>query len=561
MSLFFYVFFYERRGFIIATITTTELINKVFAFCEAYSGVQFFPYQAQFAKRIIRSVLENDGDEITALFARQCIAEGSVIHDRDGKLYRIEEHPRAWKTGENSKILEIRISGGSILRCTSNHPVFTDQGWKDAGALTVGDMVSTLVEWDKFGSGKVPYKFNKYVNMHRTDEISGKLKMTEELAELLGWLTSDGSVNRKGQSVKFTNNEHTYLDRVTYLVRNNFPDIDITPYEKVNGYDLLFTTKGDKSRFNPLKDFIAMMDYDKSKFPKATNYFTRKQVIAFFKGMFPADGYVNIKNLKNVDIGLSCGNSRTYAEFNRELLNKLGIRGQIKEEWMTKSTAPFYRILICGQRNVMAFKDVIGDIYGKPIPDLSENYTRMNRLDVTLGEDNESLTFRNVVSIRDAGTSPVWDVVYPGKGWFLCGGVKVHNSGKSEVVATVAGGLSIILPILANMPMFITDKRLDLFKNGLLIGIFAPSLHQSQIAFSRMKERMFSKNAQLVMEDPEIDLTFEVSNGQNISLSHGACTTCQSASEGSNIEGKSYMIIIVDEAQDVGNFKYLKSIN
>ena len=52
-------------------VTTTELVNAIFSFCEIYSGVTLFPYQEQFSKRVIRSVLENDGEEITALFSRQ----------------------------------------------------------------------------------------------------------------------------------------------------------------------------------------------------------------------------------------------------------------------------------------------------------------------------------------------------------------------------------------------------------------------------------------------------------------------------------------------------------
>ena len=52
-------------------ITTTVLVDKIFVFCELYSGICFYPYQEQFGKRIIRSVLENDGLELTALFARQ----------------------------------------------------------------------------------------------------------------------------------------------------------------------------------------------------------------------------------------------------------------------------------------------------------------------------------------------------------------------------------------------------------------------------------------------------------------------------------------------------------
>ena len=50
-------------------ISTTDLVNSIFNFCEIYSGITLFPYQEQFSKRVIRSVLENDGEEITALFS------------------------------------------------------------------------------------------------------------------------------------------------------------------------------------------------------------------------------------------------------------------------------------------------------------------------------------------------------------------------------------------------------------------------------------------------------------------------------------------------------------
>lgn len=52
-------------------VPTTELVNRIFNFCELYSGKTMYPYQEQFSKRVIRSVLENDGEEITALFSRQ----------------------------------------------------------------------------------------------------------------------------------------------------------------------------------------------------------------------------------------------------------------------------------------------------------------------------------------------------------------------------------------------------------------------------------------------------------------------------------------------------------
>lgn len=140
-------------------------------------------------------------------------------------------------------------------------------------------------------------------------------------------------------------------------------------------------------------------------------------------------------------------------------------------------------------------------------------------------------------------------------------GLQSRQSGKSEVISTTCGGLAIILPVLANMPMFAGDKRLEGFKDGVLIGVFAPALFQAQISFNRMKTRMMSKHAEEIMADPDILLNFDTNNGQNIALTNGSIITCMSASEGSNIEGKSYHLIIVDESQDVSNFKYLKSIS
>lgn len=141
-----------------------------------------------------------------------------------------------------------------------------------------------------------------------------------------------------------------------------------------------------------------------------------------------------------------------------------------------------------------------------------------------------------------------------------------RQSGKSEVVAITVGGCAILLPVLANMPVFADDLRLSKFKFGLLIGIFAPAQQQSQIIFNRIKQYMGTDSGIAVMQDPDINVTFAANNGINLvlrfnNLNITSTITCMSASEGSNIEGKTYMLIVVDEAQDVGNFKYSKSIS
>lgn len=136
-----------------------------------------------------------------------------------------------------------------------------------------------------------------------------------------------------------------------------------------------------------------------------------------------------------------------------------------------------------------------------------------------------------------------------------------RQSGKSETIAVTVGGLMIILPELANMPMFADDPRLTMFKEGVKVGVFAPSQRQAQITYNRIKTRLQCDTAIEVLNDPEFRLEFTTSNGQTCALSNGSFVTSISASDGSNIEGESFMVIICEECQDISNFKIRKSIH
>ena len=136
-----------------------------------------------------------------------------------------------------------------------------------------------------------------------------------------------------------------------------------------------------------------------------------------------------------------------------------------------------------------------------------------------------------------------------------------RQSGKTETIAITVGGLMIILPQLANMPMFADDPRLTMFKDGFWVGIFAPSQRQAQITYRRMKSRIQCKESITILEDPDFRLEFTTSNGQTVALSNGSFVTAISASDGSNIEGESFKFIICEEAQDISNYKIRKSIH
>lgn len=135
-----------------------------------------------------------------------------------------------------------------------------------------------------------------------------------------------------------------------------------------------------------------------------------------------------------------------------------------------------------------------------------------------------------------------------------------RQSGKTETVAVILGGCMVILPTLAKaMPDL---YEIGMFKDGLMVGLFAPSNEQSFTAFSRIRERIRSKNAQMIMNDVEIDTYLENDGkGNPMMLSNGSFVRMQTAAKQANIESKSYHVVLIDEAQDCDNTKVKKSIH
>ena len=136
-----------------------------------------------------------------------------------------------------------------------------------------------------------------------------------------------------------------------------------------------------------------------------------------------------------------------------------------------------------------------------------------------------------------------------------------RQMGKTHTVSRTVGGLMIILPKLANRPMFVTDKRLQMFQNGLWVGIFAPSLRQAQNTYGRLRDALQSETAIAILSDPDFNYSFSTSNGQTVALTNGSFCSAVSASDGANIEGDSYKLIICEECQDISTFKIRKSIH
>ena len=123
-----------------------RIIDKMMEFMKLLVGHELYDYQKPFARRIMESVIIGDGEELTALAARQCLDGDTVVFRRDGSAVRLRNHENAWSTGVKST-KRYKVQGNVEVIATNNHPIMTDRGWVPAGDLDLEDKVAVLSCW------------------------------------------------------------------------------------------------------------------------------------------------------------------------------------------------------------------------------------------------------------------------------------------------------------------------------------------------------------------------------------------------------------------------------
>lgn len=468
-------------------LSTAVLVDKVYQFCLFFSGRELYPYQEQFARRIIRSVIENDGEEITALFSRQsgkCLARGTKVLMYDGSLKNVED---------------IKI-GDKVMTPDSSYATVTNlgNGYEEMYEVQPyqGKYESTYTVNKSHILALYDTKTGQYLNM----EVSKYLKLSE---------------SRKKQLCG-------YRARIEFKYQETEED----PYEY--GYRIAST----EGLYDP-------MDLRLDKQYLINDEIARQDLLA---GILDACGHFNLNDKRRRNSVAIRNVNPIIAEDYLFLLKSLGFRAflrpvKIKNVHAKEGYKINYRIHASGDFSCIPTKT-------KQNP--SGNCRRGDLIyHIKLKPKGEGAYFGFTIDSKDR--------------LFVLGDFTVtHNT---ETVACVTCGLQVILPTLANMPMFANDPRLQPFREGIKIGIFAPALQQAQTNYMRMKSFLTSKRAVSILESEEFNLQFSTSNGQTTSLSNGSRCTCFSASERSNIEGESFNFIICEECQDISNFVLTKSIS
>lgn len=130
--------------------------------------------------------------------------------------------------------------------------------------------------------------------------------------------------------------------------------------------------------------------------------------------------------------------------------------------------------------------------------------------------------------------------------------ILARQSGKSETLAFVANALCVLVPALSSI---LPD--LEPYKKGIRIGIFAPQSDQVWNTYNRALDYLNTEIAEEIMADDDLQVGLVSKRYQ---LSNGSKMVGQVASKQSKIEGATYDIVFVEEAQDVEDEIVEKSI-
>ena len=504
----------------LSSVALEKIVDKIVDLSQYMGEVKFYPYQLPFARRLTQSLVTNEGATLTALFSRQCIAEDTLIMNRNGLVMPIQKHSDAWKTKELADIYEIKVKGGHVIRCTEEHPISTPEGFVPAFCLKKYDKVIVLDKWDKFGDGIVPL------------DNGGSLFITGSLAELVGWLTV---YIGRSEEVKIKVGK----DRINPILESFFPDCK----KRVTKNTITITISG------TLKKFLKAMKFNSDGFPENVNFFTKAQLIRFFYPLFLIQGK-SYKKPRTVKTILKGRNAR-YLEFCKEHLNKLGLHGAV-DVWIGDC------LIFQASRNYQRMKELFGDL-------LPENYfpplyIPRKHVDRSFeGPDGEILTVAQVYSVKKLDEQmPVWDTTIEDKGWFLASGIKVHNSGKTQAVAMITAACMVVLPSLAEK----FPDQFGMFIKGFWAGCFGPIGEQAVTMFDRVHSVFTTDNSKrLFIEELKMPIPAQGgARGNLIRLRNKSFIRYQSGGKRAKVESKTYHLIILDECQDMEAFKIRKSI-
>jgi len=530
----------------VCPLSNDALVDAILKFIQELTQTQFYNYQFVFCRRIIESVILNDGETITGLWSRQsgkCLARGTPVMLHDGTIRPVEEiRVGDLLMGDDSaprRVLSLARGRERMVR------VVPTAGYHEPYTVNRSHILS--VQRRKMGSSALrPRPFTWEVEDVPVESLIGKdlgrvfgYKVPVEFPEtevpvdpyFLGLWLGDGSerapqVTTMDPEIEASIRE--YAERLGMRVSR----YEEAPGNAASTYAVVDTP----GRANPLKEALRGLNLLENKHvPQVYKSNSRGVRLSLLAGLIDTDGYRSTASGKESVCEVVQVNRR-LAEDIQWLARSLGFRAGISEKVV--NGVSYWRTMLYG--------------------DLSQVPTRLPRKQYpksVLREDPLRYGFR----LEELPEDDYFGFVIDGNRRFLLGDCTVtHNT---ESLADLGFGLCVILPTLANA--FPDDPRLIQYKGGFWVGIFAPILEQATISFTRMRNLTDPKRKPItaeIMADPEVDVSVVTNRGDTLSFSNGSLIQARSASPDSQVEGKTYHLVMLEESQKLLQTKVDKEI-
>ena len=274
--------------------------------------------------------------------------------------------------GESS-ILKITTSHGYELRGTLDHRVLTldastlDLVWKPIEKLSDGDLVVIQCGDGVWGDSTRIRKFKPKLNAwNNVVPLRTPTHITPELARILGYLVSEGSITE--DAVGFCNTNPDIVADYARCVRSSFsidPKIEWCDYSekgwKRKGLIRLRTTW-----FRQFFQHLGMSPgtAQTKTIPECILKSPKSIIVEFLKAYAEGDGYLGDAGHKN-HVVYGTVSSQLARQF-QVLLTNFGIPNTLTKDH-TQQGEPFWKVVVNGYKDVAKYTDEIGSIF-KPLP-------------------------------------------------------------------------------------------------------------------------------------------------------------------------------------------------
>ena len=307
-----------------------------------------------------------------------------------------------WKVGMKT-VARIKTKEGYEITATLDHRLMTPEGWKEVKDITPGEklLLPRFEVEDEFGSESIG----------------------EDLAFVLGWFIGDGYLNTNDKRAWFYFNAEKEED-IAWKIRETLVKhfgIKAKPHRYGNQIKLGVRGKA-------YKWIEEIVKTNEKRVPELVFRLKPKEIAAFLRGLFSADGYIDSDNA----IRLTSKDRELLREV-QDLLLLFGILSKLYErpypsefKYTTKDEeertykAEGYHELVIANYSRKLFAEKIG----------FEGY-KMQKLTLKKTKRDEPIV--TVESVEVLGEELVYDFTVPEKHFYISNGFMSHNCGEEPL--------------------------------------------------------------------------------------------------------------------------------